>query len=277
MQEDRNYCVYLHRNKRTNEVFYVGSGRPKRATETTQRNSAWKEIVKDSGFVAEILKSNLSKKESIIEELSVYNQYNNLYKLVNKFPPRILNDYPILILQDHLYYDEKSPTCLRRRIDTICNNGGKGSRAGDKAGSTSNGTRLVKVLGKMYLIHKVVWILHFGKIPDGYVVDHIDGNPSNNRITNLRVLTQAENCRNQKLAKNNKSGVSGVILHKHGKGKSDAWKAQYVDLNGKVITKSFTISIYGNDEAFRLACEYRRNALETLNSQGAGYTNRHGT
>jgi len=33
MQEDKNYCVYLHRNKKTNEVFYVGSGRPKRAQE----------------------------------------------------------------------------------------------------------------------------------------------------------------------------------------------------------------------------------------------------
>ena len=277
MQEDKNYCVYLHRNKKTNEVFYVGSGRLKRATETTQRNSDWKKIVKEFGFVAEILKSNLNKKDSILEELSVYNHYSKSYKLVNKFPPRTLNDYPTLILQKCLYYDETSPTCLRRKIDTVCNNGGKGSKAGDKAGSTSNGPRLVKVSGKMYLIHKVVWILHFGKIPDGYVVDHIDGNPSNNLITNLRVITQAENCRNQKLAKNNKSGVSGVILHKHGKGKSDAWRAQYVNIDGKVISKYFTISVYGNEEAFRLACEYRAKKIEDLNNQGAGYTERHGT
>ena len=63
MQEDKNYCVYLHRNKKTNEVFYVGSGRPKRAQEKAQRGPNWKIIADSDGFVSEIVKDNLSKDE----------------------------------------------------------------------------------------------------------------------------------------------------------------------------------------------------------------------
>lgn len=46
--------------------------------------------------------------------------------------------------------------------------------------------------------------------PTGKVVDHIDRDKHNNRKENLRVVTQAENCTNRGLNKNNKSGVKGV-------------------------------------------------------------------
>lgn len=47
-----------------------------------------------------------------------------------------------------------------------------------------------------YKMHRVVIELFIGPIPKGYVVDHIDGNPSNNNINNLRVCTQKENIHN---------------------------------------------------------------------------------
>jgi hypothetical protein len=54
--------------------------------------------------------------------------------------------------------------------------------------------------------------------PDGKLVDHIDGNPLNNQNENLRLCTNAENCRNTKIYKNNTSGYKGVqSIGKQGK------------------------------------------------------------
>lgn len=46
---------------------------------------------------------------------------------------------------------------------------------------------------KIYAAHNLIWILFNGSIPDGYEVDHIDNNRSNNCIDNLRLLTTKEN------------------------------------------------------------------------------------
>lgn len=43
--------------------------------------------------------------------------------------------------------------------------------------------------------HAVCWETHNGIVPDGYEIDHIDGDKSNNAITNLRLVTRAENLR----------------------------------------------------------------------------------
>ena len=60
--------------------------------------------------------------------------------------------------------------------------------------------------GKQQLAHRVVWMLHYGEIPDGLVIDHIDRNPSNNLIENLRCVPQSVNLTNVDVRPHCKSG-----------------------------------------------------------------------
>lgn len=50
----------------------------------------------------------------------------------------------------------------------------------------------VKIGGKVYDAHRVIWEMHNGSIPVGHVIHHIDRNPRNNDISNLMCLSRAE-------------------------------------------------------------------------------------
>ena len=58
--------------------------------------------------------------------------------------------------------------------------------------------------------HRLVWVWHNGAIPDGLVVDHINGDTTDDRIENLRLATHRQNACNRKVHTNNKSGYKGV-------------------------------------------------------------------
>lgn len=46
-------------------------------------------------------------------------------------------------------------------------------------------------------VHRLIWLFHHGEWPDGQI-DHINGDPHDNRIENLRVVTAAGNSRNRR-------------------------------------------------------------------------------
>ena len=48
--------------------------------------------------------------------------------------------------------------------------------------------------------HRLAWYLHYGHLPINFI-DHIDGNPSNNKIENLRDVTAQQNQWNHTKAK----------------------------------------------------------------------------
>jgi hypothetical protein len=60
-----------------------------------------------------------------------------------------------------------------------------------------------------YLVHRVMWALYAGSWPENDI-GHKDGNPLNNKISNLSDIPHALNMRFQKLKKQNKSGINGV-------------------------------------------------------------------
>jgi hypothetical protein len=116
---------------------------------------------------------------------------------------------------------------LRELFDYEPNSGGlvwrarpgiaRNDRAGKVAGHVKpNGYVVVSVDGRLFLKHRVCWALAHGVWPENYI-DHIDGNPSNNSLANLRCATPAQNLQNTKQYANNKSGAKGVYLHAHGK------------------------------------------------------------
>lgn len=69
--------------------------------------------------------------------------------------------------------------------------------------------------GRDYFVHRLIFLWHHGYLPK--VIDHINGDPSDNRIENLREATQSKNMMNAKIFNTNTSGVKGVSFDKRTK------------------------------------------------------------
>jgi hypothetical protein len=110
-------------------------------------------------------------------------------------------------LKEFLEYDKETGVFIRK-IDWYK------SKKGDIAGTDDGrGYKKIWILGKKYLLHRLAWLYVYGKFPDNDI-DHINGNPSDNRIENLRDVSKSCNLQNQsRMHKNNKSGMLGVVAH----------------------------------------------------------------
>ena len=75
-----------------------------------------------------------------------------------------------------------------------------------------DGYREIRVNGKAYKAHRLAWLYVHGEWPERNL-DHIDVDPSNNRISNLRLATQSQNNANRGVQSNNTSGYKGVSWH----------------------------------------------------------------
>lgn len=105
----------------------------------------------------------------------------------------------------------------------IWKKGSAGHKAGAIAGTINKGYIRIRV-GKIgYLAHRIIWLFHYGYLSENDI-DHIDRNPVNNRIENLRETSVQCNVRNSSVNSNNTSGCTGVFWDKSKK----KWSAKMV-------------------------------------------------
>ena len=95
-------------------------------------------------------------------------------------------------------------------------------KIGQKAGTLDrqNNRLQIQINNKFYKVHRIIFMMFYGYFPKE--IDHEDGNPANNKIENLRDSTSSQNNYNQRLRKDNTSGVKGVSWDKQ----SRKWKAR---------------------------------------------------
>lgn len=163
-------------------------------------------------------------------------------------------DLPSTKAVEYLYYDESSPSHLRWALD-------KGPRAKEDsiAGSQRNdGYWVIRLDRKLYLVHRLVWIINKGDITDpSLVINHIDNNPSNNNILNLELCTRKDNSNRAKmhtgrgLRSDNTSGINGIRESNSGQG--NLYAVVYYTTEGVQRKKHFSYTKLGKDKAWEEA------------------------
>lgn len=104
------------------------------------------------------------------------------------------------------------------------------SKAGTVAGSTGeDGYIRISINSKKYMAHRLAWLYMYG-VNTILTIDHINHIRDDNRIENLREVSQQDNCKNQSIPKSNTSGVVGVFWNNQ----RNKWTSQ-MKLHGKSI------------------------------------------
>lgn len=131
------------------------------------------------------------------------------------------------------------------------NKKGPGAKIGKEAGALrENGYYQVKINGRFLRRSHIIWALKYGRLPEEEI-DHIDRNPSNDAIGNLREATSSDNKANQKIRFDNKCGLRGVYLRKD----NQKWTAQICSKGVRRTLGLFDSKVLASDA-------YRKAAIE---------------
>lgn len=108
----------------------------------------------------------------------------------------------------------------------------------------------IKIFYRHYEASNLAWLYVYGKFPN-ICIDHINNNPMDNRIENLREATLQQNQWNKGLQRNNTTGFKGVSIDTSvANGKRYRARAK---TNGKEKIIGY---FYTPEEAHAAYCEY---------------------
>lgn len=125
-------------------------------------------------------------------------------------------------LKNNLSYDPETGVVVRK------------STGRPVTSTSSQGYGRIKLGGRDYKLHRVIWFMVYGELPDQ--IDHINGIRTDNRLDNLRNVSRHENSVNLKKYPNNTSGQPGVNWHKAAR----CWIAQIRDRGRYVYLGRFS-------------------------------------
>jgi len=261
------YYVYLHRLVNSDRVFYVGSGCGKRMLAKNSRSVPWNNIVANHKWYCTLVKQSMSKKEARDLELALINHYNPDGNVRNTSIESKDFTEDLSYILKNFEYSETSPSGLIYKQDSRVR-GRCVKFKGEVVGSLKDSRYRISVNNKRRLTYRIVWLLCTGEDPVDFVIDHIDGNTLNNKISNLRKVTQATNSKNIKMRVDNKTGHTNISYR-------NGYYSVLLVLFGKEIRKSFSVLKYGKEMALALAVEYKHKMFSSAMSSGEEYTERH--
>jgi hypothetical protein len=130
-------------------------------------------------------------------------------------------------------------------------------RSSNVAGSLNlSGYQQIQIDKKIYLAHRLAWLYVYKRLPE-MEIDHINGNPSDNRIVNLRDVSSRVNKENRKKARSdNVGGLLGAFKI------GNKWKSS-IGVNGKQIHLGYFLTAEDANNAY----------LEAKKSRHEGYVN----
>lgn len=157
---------------------------------------------------------------------------------------------PLEVLNKYFAYDADTGILYRKFKNKL-----RETKANKKTGYL-----WVSVGSEKYAGHRIAWkIYHKSDVPNFMEIDHINGDPSDNRISNLRLVNPNDNMMNKRKYSSNSSGIVGVAKRSD----CNLWRAQ-INVSGKAIK-------LGSFKTKEEAIEARRNA-----EQKYGFHENHG-
>lgn len=112
---------------------------------------------------------------------------------------------------------------------------------GKRAGTVTDGSRRINVLGVSYLSSRLAYLYMTGEWPP-FEIDHEDRNPSNDKWSNLRPASDTQNQANRPCRKDSKLGVKGVIKVYDGKRVGSKYAAR-IQRDGKRVNIGYFSSV----------------------------------